>query len=202
MSNWNAKSPGDLSVEIDELMRIVAAALEAEGVPYLVTGSIASIFYGEPRLTMDVDILVDLPAGKVKALRAHFPESDYYFSEEAAQEAIRHGRMFNIIHPASGLKADLIVARPDPENLARLKRVREISAGSGVRIRFSTPEDLILSKLKFYQEGGSEKHLRDIQGILRANPGGLDLDLVSSTADQQGLGAVWRKLLESSLGAQ
>ena len=43
-----------------ELLQRVVEVLEHLQIPYLVTGVIASIAYGEPRLTNDIDVVVAL----------------------------------------------------------------------------------------------------------------------------------------------
>ena len=71
------------------LLRHVAGILESMGLRYFVTGSSATIVYGEPRMTNDIDIVVDLPEHRVAALCKHFLNDHYYISEEAAHEAVR-----------------------------------------------------------------------------------------------------------------
>ena len=125
-----------------ELMQIVAAFFETHGVNYRVVGSLASMSYGEPRFTNDVDMMADLPMTIVASVCAAFPAPDYYVSEQAVREAVRRRSQFNIIHPASGLKVDVFVA-PDTEfarsGLTRGKRLTsegEFSAWVG------SPEDV------------------------------------------------------------
>ncbi|MCA9312032.1 MAG: hypothetical protein KDA21_12545 [Phycisphaerales bacterium] len=141
--------------------------LEALGIPYFTTGSMASTLYGEPRFTNDVDVVIRLPAGDVMPLCAAFPGPEFYVSPEAARDAARHATQFNVIHPGSGLKVDFMVAEETEFNRSRFQRVRPVVIAPGVTVNFASPEDVILRKLQYFQEGGSEKHLRDIRGILR-----------------------------------
>lgn len=71
-----------------ELMQTVVNFLERESVPYRIVGSMASMIYGEPRFTNDVDILVDLSLDKIDALCQEFSPPDFYISAEAAREAV------------------------------------------------------------------------------------------------------------------
>jgi hypothetical protein len=106
-----------------DLLKKVVQVLEALDVPYFLTGSAATSIYGEPRFTNDIDIVAALLASKAKLFCAAFPEEEFYVSEEGVAEAIRRGGQFNIIHPASGLKADLMV--PSRSSLAeRSHRLR------------------------------------------------------------------------------
>src|SRR5215831_9835641 len=92
-----------------ELMQIVADFFETHRIPYRVVGSMASMAYGEPRFTNDVDMVAELKQEHVAVLCAAFPAPDFYVSETAAREAVARRSQFNIIHPASGLKVDVIV---------------------------------------------------------------------------------------------
>jgi len=92
--------------------RFVVSALERLAIPYFVTGSVVTIFYGEPRFTNDIDVVVDLTPETAGTFCRQFPENDFDVSLEAALEAIRHHSMFNIIQPRTGLKVDVIARRP------------------------------------------------------------------------------------------
>src|SRR5262249_4500528 len=146
----------------------VTEVFEKLGVPYAVVGSMASSYYGEPRFTNDVDIIASLSLAHVADFLKAFPPEDYYVSEEAVRQAIAGEGQFNIILPEWGLKADIIITSDSPFDASQIKRrIREKPAGAPFDPYFATPEDVILKKLDYYREGGSEKHLRDIAGILK-----------------------------------
>ena len=112
----------------------------------------STISSGEPDFTHDIDVVVDLRPEQVEAFCAAFPKSEFYVSPIAAREAIEYHRMFNVIHPASGLKVDVIVP-PDTElERSRRMRARMQRVGGGLEFRFSSPEDVILKKLEFYRQ--------------------------------------------------
>jgi len=134
-------------------------------VPYLVTGSIAAIAYGEPRLTNDIDIVAAVGEKDIPALLESFPDDTYYVSADAIREAVRRQTQFNIIHPASGLKIDVIIMRDTAFDKSRLARIRRIHPAPAYEANFAAPEDVIIKKMQYYAEGSSEKHLRDIAGI-------------------------------------
>src|SRR3989442_1542813 len=104
-------------MEPSELLRRFVEVLERLHVPYLVTGSMATIAYGEPRLTNDIDIVVDLPLDQVDAFCESFPQDEFYCYREAVIEAVRQRSLFNIIHFESGLKIDVII--PDDSEFNR-----------------------------------------------------------------------------------
>lgn len=182
-------------MEQSDLLRYVVDALEGLAIPYFITGSHAAMQYGEPRFTNDIDIVIDLPSSKVRELCAHFPIDDFYVSEDAARAAATGGGQFNVIHPESGLKVDLIVAKQDPLDLERLRRATRLPTPGGGNAMFSTPEDLILKKMDFYRQGGSEKHLRDIASILKISGERLDMGYVADWAARLGLDEIWDAIL-------
>ena len=126
---------------------------------------------------------------------ARFPIDEFYVSEDAARAATSHGGQFNVIHPESGLKVDLIVAKSDPLDAARLNRATRLPVADGGDAMFSTPEDLILKKMDFYREGGSEKHLRDIASILKVSGERVDMGYIADWAARLGLGDIWEAIL-------
>ena len=71
-------------MEQSELLRFVVSVLERLNLPYFVTGSTVTIFYGEPRFTNDIDIVVDLPAAAVQEFCDQFPEDEFYVSQQSA----------------------------------------------------------------------------------------------------------------------
>ena len=83
--------------------------LERLGLRYFVTGSTATIFFGEPRFTNDIDLVVDLPEERIGELCGAFPPESFYLAEEAVRRAVRNRGQFNLIHPVSGLKVDMVI---------------------------------------------------------------------------------------------
>jgi hypothetical protein len=168
---------------------------ERLGLRYLVTGSLATVFYGEPRFTNDIDIVVDLPATHVAELCAAFPSPEFYVSPESALQAVARKGQFNVIHPSSGLKLDLIVPADTAFNRSRIARARSLYPAPDYVASFSSPEDVILMKLDFHRKGGSDKHLRDIAGVLRISGEQLDRAYLDSWARDMGLDEIWQALL-------
>ena len=189
-------------MEPSELLAYLVRTLERLGVPYLVTGSTATIAYGEPRLTNDIDVVVDLRLDQVPALCAAFPAPDFYVSQPAAEAAVRRHHQFNIIHPGSGLKIDVIVASASPFDRSRLQRGRRLSAGVDLQVCFGSPEDVILKKLEYYREGGSEKHLRDIAGVLKIQGQRIDRRYIAEWAEKLGVLDIWQALTQRTDGTR
>ena len=178
-----------------ELLRYTTRALEDLGIPYFVTGSTATIFYGEPRFTNDIDIVADLSESLVSEFCRKFPIEDFYVSESAGLDAVRRKGQFNIIHPASGLKVDVIVPAQSAFNRSRFARVNRVNAGEDYSACFSSAEDAIIKKMDYFRQGGSEKHLRDITGVLKTSRDRIDSAYISAWADRLGLEEIWKMIM-------
>jgi hypothetical protein len=129
------KLPGGCCMDPFELLESIAKKLDQLGIPYLVTGSVAAMAYGEPRFTNDIDIV-------------------------------------------AGIKNEHI---------------------EGLLASFASPEDIILMKMRYFQEGGSEKHLRDIAGILIVSGSEIDIAYLEKWIEEFGLQDIW-KLISDKMG--
>lgn len=181
-------------MEVLELAALACAACERESVPYFITGSVASAFYGLGRSTEDVDIAVALTVEKVAALCRAFAGEEWYVSEEAAMDATRRGGMFNVIHSASGYKIDFIALRRSEFRESQLARVQIAELPSGSRVKIASGEDVVLNKLLFFQAGRSEKQARDIGAMLRVSGEKFDHDYIRAWARKLGVEEEWREL--------
>lgn len=178
-----------------ELLRFVVAVLERMHVPYLVTGSTATIYYGEPRFTNDIDIVVKLPANRVTEFCHAFPAADFYLDEESVRNAVAASGQFNLIHAAGGLKVDFMVPPETPFERSRFARGVRVHPTQDCEAMFAAPEDVIIKKLEYYAAGGSEKHLRDITGVLRISGERVDRSYIARWAAQLALTPVWEAVL-------
>ncbi len=183
-------------MEQSDLLRHVIDALEKLNIHYILVGSLASTLYGDPRMTQDIDIVIDLKQEQVPAFCAAFPSSDFYLSESAVRDAVRTHFQFNVLHPASGNKIDFILAQDDAWGRQQLANRQLISLLPDRQGYAARPEDVILGKLRYYHEGRSEKHLRDIAGIVKLQGSQLDRQYVSEWAGRLGVKQWWEMILE------
>ncbi len=181
-------------MEQSDLLEKLARAFETLGIPYLITGSMATIAYGEPRFTNDIDVVARISIHQISAVRASFPEPDYYCSFQAVEQAIRHSSQFNILHLRSGLKIDVILATDSEFDQSRLSRGVQLPAGPRFKAVFASPEDVILKKLEYFRLGGSEKHLRDIVGVLKIRSASIDHQYLQGWIARLGLQAEWQTI--------
>lgn len=179
-----------------ELLRYVLNALERLEISYAVVGSFASGAWGEPRMTRDIDIVVRLTPSQVETLCTAFPADAFYVSVPAALEALRSHGQFNVIHPSSGNKIDFMVVGSSDWSTAQLARRQRVQFAPDTAGFIAAPEDVIVGKLVYYREGGSEKHLRDITGILSTRSDAVDRDYIAKFAAQLGVADIWQAIVD------
>ena len=179
----------------DDVLDDVCARLDGLGIPYALTGGLAVSYYGRPRATHDADIVVAIARvpGLPQKLIVKF-EPDYYISEEAVIDALLHQTMFNIIHPHTGFKIDFWILKSDSFSQGAFRRRQTVSLGKQ-RLSILSLEDLILSKLQWYQLSQSDRHLNDIRGILAVQREALNKAYLNEWAKKlsvdEVLSAVW-----------
>jgi len=162
------------------LFSIYTKRLNQAGLRYVVTGSVAGIIYGEPRLTHDVDIIVYLKVIDLNNLLDSFPDREFYLPpiEVIRTEMSRTMRgHFNIIHHDTGFKADIYLVGSDPLHIFAFKGAKQFEI-DGEKVNVAPPEYVIIRKLEFYDEGKSQKHLIDIKSILKNCPLEIDKDFI------------------------
>ena len=175
-----------------DLVRQVAAILDALDVRYALGGSMASSLIGEPRSTVDVDIAVRLERGAGAAFldRAN---AEFYVPLDAARAAIASQSSFNLVDTAHGLKVDVFVLGDGL--LDRMQIERRVSVSISDRsepIWVTSPEDQVLRKLDWFRHGGheSERQWRDVVQILRVRRDDIDREYLDDVASQVGLSAL------------
>ena len=179
-----------------DLLLYLAVTLERLGIPYLVTGSTAITAYGEHRFTNDIDVVFDLAPEKVDAFCQAFPGPEYLCFPPAVAEAVRTRFQFHILRPTFGLKINVMIASDSEFDRSRLRRGVYLRPAGDQAVCFASPEDVIVKKLEYYREGGSDKHLRDIVGVLKVRGEKVDRTYIAAWTDRLGLAAQWRAALD------
>jgi hypothetical protein len=181
-------------VSVDSLLGAFISPLDREGIPYAISGSVASIAYGEPRMTMDVDLVAMLGADAMPRLERAYPAPRFYLPPASLVQAEcgrASGGHFNVIDGDTGLKADFYVSANDPLQRFAIERRRRIDLGD-FSAWLAPPEYVIVRKLESWREGGSSKHIRDIRGML-AGTATVDRALIDSLARERGLEKLWEQ---------
>ena len=177
------------------LIRLFVVPLNRARIAYAITGGLAAIVYGHPRLTLDVDLVIRLGDTESSAFASLWAPDEFYcppaevLDEERARESYGH---FNVIHHDSALRADVYLAGGDPlQTWALAHRVeREIQ---GERVWFAPIEYVIVFKLRYAQMGGSDRHLHDIARMLEINPEGIDQPVLDQWITQFGVAKHWSR---------
>jgi len=157
----------------ESTLRLAAETLDEIGIPYMVTGSLASAFYGEPRSTQDLDIVVPADEPRLQRLAERLRDAGLYCEAGAVSEAVSLRGMFNAIDPTSGWKIDFIVLKETAFGQAAFEG-RSISELGGVPLHLIRAEDIVVAKLEWAKLGEAERQIRDVVGVLMVQ--GPDLD--------------------------
>ena len=183
-------------MQAPDLFELFISPLNRIDARYMVTGALASILYGEPRLTTDVDIVVALDQRDVGRLANEFSSSAFYRPPLDVMEAEvarpRHGH-FNVIHVETTLKADFYPVDDDPLTAWGMEHRRGLETPRGV-IWTAPPEYVIVLKLRYWHEGGSDKHRRDIRSMLRVLGEAVDRSFIGREAERRGLTREWAQV--------
>lgn len=190
----------DEILNFEDFVRLVLAALDSAGVAYLIGGAVAAWAWGEPRATLDLDLVVNIPLEAIGKLSNELKKRDMLVPEEIILDNLLETRAdlpINAIHRYSGYKADLYPVRDGDElRAAAFSRRRVIDLGDPLgEVYLHAPEDLIVYKLWYYSMGQQTKHLRDITGMVMALGDGLDFQYIESWAGKKGILAIWEELV-------
>jgi hypothetical protein len=152
---------------IDKLLTRITKALDDAEIPFMVSGSMALIVYTVPRMTRDIDIVIELKRDDIERFCAIFKEG-YYIDPLTVQEEVERKGMFNVIDYETGYKVDFMVKKNNFYRETEFeRRVRGIVLGCETWL--VTLEDLVISKLVWIQELQSDRQISDIKNLLE-NP--------------------------------
>lgn len=171
-----------------DIVRDVSARLDGAGIAYMLTGSMAMNYYAQPRMTRDIDVVVSLtPAdtGKVVDLFSR----DYYVSEQAVRDSIAEESIFNLIHNESVIKVDCIVRKNTPYRRVEFDRRKQIRI-EDFSTWIASKEDLIISKLFWAKDTGSEVQMGDVRNLAGT---GCDVAYIENWTGELGLTNLWQQ---------
>jgi hypothetical protein len=174
------------------LLRTIVETFDAIGIPHMVVGSFASTVYGEPRSTLDLDLVIDPSADQLDRLLASLDPERFYVDVDTAREALKRRSMFNVIEIPTAWKLDLVIRKPRPFSVEELRRRRTVRI-LGLEVPAATPEDTIIAKLEWAKQGGSDRQLEDVAGILRTRAVDLDLPYIERWVEELELKSQWER---------
>ena len=179
-------------VSLAALLVGTIARLERAGVPYMITGSVASSYHGEPRATRDLDIVIDPDLGGIDRLVGELDADGWYVDAEAAHRALADRTQFNAIDATTGWKIDLLVRKDRPfsrEEFGRRTRANLLGTPAWI----ASPEDTIIAKLEWAAASGSDRQLADVAAMLDIGGDSLDLAYIDRWVTGLGLQAAWNR---------
>jgi hypothetical protein len=177
------------------LVGLFIAPINRAGIDYMVTGGLAAVVYGHPRLTLDVDLVIRFAPNDAVAFAALWPAESFYcppvqvIIEEHARTAQGH---FNVIHIETAMRADVYLAGANAFNAWALQH-RVVRQVEGEAVQFAPIEYVIVNKLRYFQMGGSDRHLRDVARMMAISGTEVDPPTLNGWIASHGLGAEWVK---------
>lgn len=177
-----------------EFMKLIASRLDSAGIPYMMTGSMAMAIYSIPRMTRDIDLVVEVTPADVDKIVGLFSE-DCYIDQDSVRQAVHERGMFNIIHNDWVIKADFIIRKNEDYRREEFTRRKKLDIEE-VTISVVTAEDLILSKLVWGKRSRSELQLRDVRQMI-STVSQLDWKYMQQWATVLGIEDLLRKAKEN-----
>jgi hypothetical protein len=147
-----------------EVLKQVTQRLNDADIIYFISGSIASNYYTQPRMTRDIDIVIDLSSRDINRFVALF-QNDFYIDQEMIKHEVARVGLFNLIHKQYIIKIDFILKKEteyQKSTFARRKKVMINDQAAWI----IAPEDLIISKLIWAKETHSAMQLADVKNLL------------------------------------
>ena len=151
-----------------QALRKVTDALSQEEIDYMLVGGFAVSYHNRARTTNDIDIVLQIYPRDIPRLLKYFPEWKDF--EEAFKESVKHSQLFNITDFDTGIRYDFMAYKDSDYNWIAFERREEVEY-FGIKCYIATTEDLIISKLNWYNISESDKQLEDLKFLL------LDQDL-------------------------
>jgi hypothetical protein len=183
-------------VTLAELLADVISRLEALQIPYMITGSVASTYHGEPRATLDLDIVIDPRTETLARLVESLVADGYYVDRDTAADALRERTQFNAIG-AGATKVDFIVRKDRPFSREEFDRRRPADL-LGTPAFVASVEDMIIAKLEWSLPFGSDRQLRDVAAMLAVSGDTIDRAYIDQWVRELGLEGPWRHVTDAS----
>jgi hypothetical protein len=176
----------------EQLTVLVVTNLQESNIQYMLTGALAINYYGVPRMTHDIDIIVQITGKDVKKIQELF-DNDFFVSEESIRSALTEVSMFNIIHKETGFKVDFWILKHDEYNNTAFARRKNYPYQQKV-ISIASPEDMLIIKLEWYKMADIDKHYFDAVGVYRIQGDKLDKNYIIFWCQKKSLLDLWQKI--------
>lgn len=174
-----------------DILKLVCNALDQAAIPYMLTGSFAANFYAVPRMTRDIDIVIEIRPANLTQFIELF-QNEFLISETAIREAMKYQGMFNLIHKQSIIKVDLIIRKNLDYRFVEFQRRKRV-VYSGIPVWIVSLEDLVISKLYWAKDSFSELQIKDVKNLLK-NVGNFDIDYLNRWVAELKLESIYEKI--------
>ena len=181
-------------MSLERFLGLVVEVLDAVGVPFMLTGSLAGSYHGAPRATQDIDLVVETDLATLLRLADRLRDAGLYVSDDAVREAFDVRGQFNAIDPSSGWKADFIIRKERLFSEEEFRR-RQPFAFLGIELSVVSAEDLVIAKLEWARLGDSERQVRDVAEILAVQGDSLHIPRIEKWVREFGLDDLWERAL-------
>ena len=179
-------------MNFEEVVLRVVGILNRSNISYFLTGAMAVVYYGEPRTTHDIDLVIEAEDEDVKTLATAF-EGDFSIDEESIKAARQEGSMFNAVHRETGFKVDFwMLGRDDFDRTRFSRRVQAKILGTVMYL--PTAEDVIISKLDWFKKSDIDKHYFDALGVYRIQRGKLDIEYIDRWCEEKSTAELWKRI--------
>jgi len=173
-----------------EVLKAVTDRLNKANIPYMVSGSMAGNYYAVPRMTRDIDVIIELTKSDVDEFVRRF-QSDFYISKEMVKKEVSQQGIFNLIHNRYVIKIDFIIKRPSAYQESAFSRRKKVLIKNSP-MWFISPEDLVISKLTWAKDSHSETQLKDVRNLIETVDN-LDLKYIDKWISQLGLEQIYKE---------
>ncbi len=157
---------GAIAMSVSDVFRRITSALGEAGIAYMLAGSFASAYYGAPRSTQDIDLVIEATEEQLRAFVRLLAQDEYYVDLDAALEARKRQSLFNVVDMVTGWKIDLIIRKSRPFSQEEFSRRTLVNLQDN-SLFLASAEDVVVSKLEWARLAQSRRHIEDVAGILR-----------------------------------
>jgi hypothetical protein len=173
-----------------KVLKIVTCRLSEAEIPYMISGSIAANYYTVPRMTRDVDIVIELKEDAVDKFVTLF-ENDFYINKEMIENEVSRQGMFNLIYNRYVIKIDFIIKKSSEYRDAEFSNRKQVLIDQ-CPMWIVSPEDLVISKLFWAKESHSEMQLKDVANLMET-VNNLDLKYIDNWVRALGLEQIYKE---------
>jgi hypothetical protein len=183
-----------------DIALLVAAAIEKVGGAYFVGGSLASSMQGEPRATNDVDMVIEVPLGRIREFIEALG-SDFEVDVDGLRSALLNGTSCNVFFLPVLTKVDLFGVGSTPYDEIEFSRRRSVLVRDpDVHLVLKTAEDTVLRKLWWFRQGGevSDRQWRDVVQVLKIGGATMDATYMDHWSAPLRIGDLLRRAREQA----